>query len=152
MLATLEQLHNMAITTESKEGIMHKVYNILNQDNICNVKQSPNQYLFQLYTLIALTDIKGYMMVQFSYAVFKMYGHDSLTMEFDITRTNFKKNVLYKISHSKEILDKASKIYWICDSKTPIENVNYVRLTKLLQGYLENEVDMNSRGSCKDNW
>ena len=63
-----------------------------------------------------------------------MYAHDSLTMEFDLTRTNHRKNVLYKISYAKEVLDKASKIYWICDSKQPREHFNYVRLTKLLQG------------------
>ena len=63
-----------------------------------------------------------------------MYGHDSLTMEFDLTRTNHRKNVLYKISYAKEVLDQASKIYWICDSKRPREHFNYVRLTKLLQG------------------
>ena len=67
-------------------------------------------------------------------SVFKMYGHDSLTMEFDLTRTNHRKNVLYKISYAKEVLDQASKIYWICDSKRPREHFNYVRLTKLLQG------------------
>ena len=65
-----------------------------------------------------------------------MYGHDSLTMEFDLTRTNHRKNVLYKISYAKEVLDEASKIYWICDSKTPREYFNYIRMTKLLQGTL----------------
>jgi len=154
MLATLDQLHDMAIPkakNQTNGGIMQKVFEIFTHENVCNLKQSPQQYLLRLYTLIALTDIKGYMMVQFSYAVFKMYGHDSLTMEFDLTRTNHRKNVLYKISYAKEVLDQASKIYWICDSKRPREHFNYVRLTKLLQGHLENEVDMNSRGTCKDN-
>ena len=74
-----------------------------------------------------------------------MYGHDSLTMEFDLTRTNFRKNNLYKISYSKEVLEEASNEYWICDPKTPRrEDYNYIRITKLLQGYLQNEVDMSS--------
>ena len=81
-----------------------------------------------------------------------MYGHDSLTMEFDLTRTNFRKNNLYKISYSKEVLEEASNEYWICDPKTPRrEDYNYIRITKLLQGYLQNEVDMSSRGSCNGN-
>ena len=91
------------------------------------------------------------LILNFFFLVFKMYGHDSLTMEFDLTRNNHRRNVLYKISHSKEILNQASQDYWMCDSQTPRENLNYVRLTKLLQGYIQNEVDMNPQGSCKDN-
>ena len=56
---------------------MHKVFEILNHENICTLEQSPQQYLFNLYTLIALTDVKGYMMVQFSYAgKLKLYIHN----------------------------------------------------------------------------
>lgn len=71
MLATLDQLHDMAIPkakNQTNGGIMQKVFEIFTHENVCNLKQSPQQYLLRLYTLIALTDIKGYMMVQFSYA------------------------------------------------------------------------------------
>ena len=87
-----------------------------------------------LYTLIALAEIKGYMMVQFSYIVFKMYGHDSLILESDVSRRKFSTNAAYKISFGKEVLDLASSELWHCDSQNPQEGVNYVRLTKLLQG------------------
>ena len=71
MLATLDQLHDMAIPKTKNQttgGIMQKVFEIFTHENVCNLKQSPQQYLLRLYTLIALTDIKGYLMVQFSYA------------------------------------------------------------------------------------
>ena len=70
MLATLEQLHEIAIPNSNNTviGILKTVQEILtHHENICNLQQSPRQYLFNLYTLIALTDIKGYMMVQFSH-------------------------------------------------------------------------------------
>ena len=35
--------------------------------------QSPNQLLYNLYNIIALTEIKGYAMLQFSYMMLKIY-------------------------------------------------------------------------------
>ncbi len=56
----------------------------------------------------------------------------------------------YKISFAKEVLEQVSKDYWRCDPQQPQEGLTYLRLTELLQGHLENEVDMNSLGSCRD--
>ena len=64
---------------------------------LCHFNFSDKQYLMNLYNLIALSEIKGYMMVQFSYIVFKMYGHDSLILESDVSRRKFKTNTAYKI-------------------------------------------------------
>ena len=137
----------------NRTDIMFKILNYFQDSNgpLCELNQSPSQFLLNLYNLIALTEIKGYMMVQFSYIVFKMYGHDSLTMEVDITRRKFKTNSAYKISFAREILESSTNDYWRCDSANPKEGSTFVRLTKLLQGHLENEVDMNSLKSCRDN-
>ena len=41
--------------------------------------QSPNQLLYNLYNIIALTEIKGYAMLQFSYMMLKIY--DKVTLD-----------------------------------------------------------------------
>lgn len=40
---------------------------------ICSEQQSPQQLLFNLYNTIALTEIKGYTMMQFSYMLLRLY-------------------------------------------------------------------------------
>lgn len=40
----------------------------------CSANQSPQQVLFNLYNSIALTELKGYMMMQFSYMLLKLYN------------------------------------------------------------------------------
>lgn len=40
---------------------------------LCNTKQSPQQVLYNLYNAIALTELKGYSMIQFSYMLLKLY-------------------------------------------------------------------------------
>ena len=119
-----------------RTDLLFKVLKMLtgNKENLCDFGLTEKQYLMNLYSLIALAEIKGYMMVQFSYIVFKMYGHDSLTLESDVSRRKFSTNTAYKISFAKEILNAASSDLWHCDSQNPEEGVSYVRLTKLLQG------------------
>jgi len=51
----------------------------------------------------------------------------------------------------KEALEKADSAYWRCDPKTNVEGETYVQLTKLLQGHIQNEVDLNPQASCKEN-
>lgn len=145
MLSALEQLNNMAIPTHDGGGqllhgtqrgdIMYKLYMLLvkNRENICNLQQSPHQLILNLYNLIALSEIKGYMMVQFSYVMFKVYGRDSLSMESDLAKRKYNTNTAYKISFAKEILQKVSSDFWLCDAKRPLEGQTYIRMTQLLQ-------------------
>jgi hypothetical protein len=41
---------------------------------LCNAHQSPQQVLFSLYNAIALTELKGYTMIQFAYMLKRLYG------------------------------------------------------------------------------
>lgn len=45
---------------------------------LCNTKQSPQQVLYNLYNAIALTELKGYSMIQFSYMLLKLYDRGNL--------------------------------------------------------------------------
>lgn len=45
---------------------------------MCSTNQSPQQVLYSLYDAIALTELKGYTMIQFSYMLLRLYGKGSL--------------------------------------------------------------------------
>ena len=42
-----------------------------------------------------------------------------------------------------------SQIYWKCDPDEHVEGQTYVRVTNLLQGHIENEIDLNAQASCR---
>ena len=42
--------------------------------HLCSLGHSPHQIIYNLYNVIALTEIKGYAMLQFSYMMLKIYG------------------------------------------------------------------------------
>lgn len=41
---------------------------------MCSTRQSPQQVLYSLYDAVALTELKGYTMIQFSYMLLRLYG------------------------------------------------------------------------------
>ena len=51
---------------------------------------------------------------------------------------------------SQAIFEKADRSIWRCDPDTYIENSTYLQITKLLQGHIENEMDLNRERSCVD--
>ena len=40
----------------------------------CTMTSSPHQLVYDLYTLLALTEAKGYAMMQFSWMLLRLYG------------------------------------------------------------------------------
>lgn len=51
----------------------------------------------------------------------------------------------------RKIMEIADRSVWRCDPSHYVEGETYVALTRLLQGYIENEVDLNGDNTCKEN-
>ncbi|KAK9883216.1 hypothetical protein WA026_001406 [Henosepilachna vigintioctopunctata] len=120
-------------------------------DMICGNRQSPQQILYSLYNAIALTEIKGYTMVQFSYMLLKLYDKGNFTKESALTRMNYEERSNQAVQVVKNAMKEASREYWRCDPKEHVKGKTYEEITQLLQGYIINEVDMNSDGTCREN-
>ena len=95
--------------------------------------QSPHQLIYNLYNIIALAEIKGYAMIQFSYMMLKLYNPGNFTLESDLARKNFESQATDKLLAVKGILPNMSRDFWRCDPAKHIEGKTYVRLTQLLQ-------------------
>lgn len=51
----------------------------------------------------------------------------------------------------QRLLERADRAVYRCDPKHHVENETYLAVTRLRQGYIENEVDMNKDGTCREN-
>ncbi|KAL0268009.1 UNVERIFIED_CONTAM: hypothetical protein PYX00_010108 [Menopon gallinae] len=118
---------------------------------ICNVKESPHQILYNLYNTVSLADYKGYIMLQFSYMILKINEKGNFVAESKRETSKFEKRVQEKANAIRNALANAERSIYNCDPKQYVEGVNYVKLTKLLQGYIENEVNLNPYGTCREN-
>ncbi|XP_969643.2 uncharacterized protein LOC658141 isoform X1 [Tribolium castaneum] len=135
-------------------GILQLLSNNLKEiegDMLCNSHQSPQQVLFSLYNAIALTELKGYTMIQFAYMLKRLYGEGNFTTESQIARERFQERTTNIIDAVKSAMSTTSRDLWKCDPKRHVSGETYVEVTQLLQGYIQNEVDLNPEGTCREN-
>lgn len=118
---------------------------------LCNSQQSPQQVIYNLYNTIALTELKAYTMVQFSYMLLRLYNEGNFTKESKILQERYQERTNDAIESVRKAMENSSRELWICDPKSHKEGKTYLQITELLQGYIQNEVDMNRDGTCREN-
>ncbi|VVC93972.1 unnamed protein product [Leptidea sinapis] len=99
--------------------------------DVCELQLSPHQLIYDMYNTISLAEIKGYAMMQFSWMLLKIYGKGNYTQEASLTRERY--------------VERTARAAAAARRET------YAQVTRLLQGYIENEVDMNTEQTCKEN-
>lgn len=86
--------------------------------------------------------------MQFSYILLKSFGKGNFNAERKQMQEMFK-NRINRHRHSTEQLMKlAGRDFWRCDPNRHEEGKTFLQITRLLQGYVENEVNMNLGSSC----
>jgi len=147
----LELFHRTVSPTESSDKhLFPYLHSILEEgEHLCTMTQSPHQLMYNLYNIIALTEIKGYAMLQFSYMMLKISGKGNFTVEAEAAKNQFELQATEKMNSIKMVLPTMSRQYHKCDPAVHKEGETFHQVTKLLQGYIENEVDMNPSQSCK---
>ncbi|KAL1497457.1 hypothetical protein ABEB36_008426 [Hypothenemus hampei] len=120
-------------------------------DMMCSTKQSPQQVLYNLYEAIATTELKGQIMVQFSYMMLRLYGKGNFTKEAEHSQERYQERNNNAANIARSAMQKMSRELWKCDPKKHIKGETYEEITNLLQGYVQNEVDLNPDGTCREN-
>ena len=70
------------------------------------------------------------------------------TQESLLMRKNFERRATKAQELMQKVLERADRSLWRCDPNTHKEGSSYLQITRLLQGYIENEVDLNRDGGC----
>jgi len=122
---------------------------IQNDEHLCGMSQSPFQLMYNLYNIIALTELKGYAMLQFAYMTLRINNQGNFTAEAEVAKDDFERSSKEKLLSILEVLPGMSRKFQKCDPLKHKENESFLAVKGFLQGYIENEVDMNEGGSCK---
>ncbi|XP_004925383.1 uncharacterized protein LOC101735738 isoform X3 [Bombyx mori] len=119
--------------------------------DVCTLQMSPHQLIYDIYNTIALAEIKGYAIMQFSWMLLKLYGKGNFSQEASLTRERYGQRTTQAANVVRGVLSSASRDLYRCDPIQHEEGKTYDQVTRLLQGYIENEVDMNPQGTCQEN-
>ncbi|XP_076232515.1 chemokine-like protein orion isoform X2 [Calliopsis andreniformis] len=119
---------------------------------ICSENQSLQELLYNLYTTITLSEIKGYAMIQFSYLLLRLYNPGTnFTEEMELIKQQYAVRTSDTVRAVKTAMAFAPKDVWKCDPRQHKLDETYTQLTQLFQGYIVNEVDLNRDSSCREN-
>lgn len=66
-------------------------------------------------------------------------------------RADFEKRSIDSQEMVKQVMQRADRVLWTCDPPVYVKGETYDEVTRLLQGYIENEVDMNPDNTCREN-
>ncbi|EDW87293.2 uncharacterized protein LOC6526462 [Drosophila yakuba] len=112
----------------------------------CKTPQSPQQFLYFFYVLFYIVhELKAHALVEWSWLLLRKFGQDVSIEEEDRSAYKRTEGTLAKI---KDLMSRADRSVWRCDPWEHKSGVTYEEVTRLLQGYVENEVDLNSDGVC----
>ncbi|KAH8376690.1 hypothetical protein KR093_000909, partial [Drosophila rubida] len=129
----------LSLMTESYQLSTHKR---------CSLLLSPQQFVYALYMDIAITELKGYTMLEFSLMTLRLLGKGNFNEEIQLMRHNYAQRTAHAVSSLRAIMQRADRRVWRCDPDKHVHNATYDEVTRLLQGYVENEVDLNNDQSC----
>lgn len=90
------------------------------------------------------------MMMQGSFMLRNTYQKGDFTNEAAALRSDFIHRTVQSLQVSQEIFEKADRSVWRCDPELHLENSTYLQITKLLEGHIENEMDLNRERTCTD--
>ncbi|EDX02318.2 uncharacterized protein LOC6525374 isoform X1 [Drosophila yakuba] len=122
----------------------------VSNNQICNTMQSAQQFIYSLYADIALTELKAYTMMEFSWMMLRVYGKGNYTQEAELMRSDYEKRTERTLKMLKDVMLRADRIVYRCDPPKHVQGVTYDEVTRLLQGYIENEVDLNNEETCRE--
>ncbi|GBP21654.1 hypothetical protein EVAR_16200_1 [Eumeta japonica] len=117
----------------------------------CELQLSTHQVIYDMYKTVALTEIKGYAMMQFSWMLLRVYGKGNFTQEASLTRKRYDERTAKTALAARAAMASAGRDVYTCDPPHHEEGTTFAQVTRLLQGYIENEVDMNKDGTCREN-
>ncbi|XP_030378228.1 uncharacterized protein LOC115626861 isoform X3 [Scaptodrosophila lebanonensis] len=147
MSRTFQDIENIMV----KQALYYRVH-MFSSSQICNMHQSPQQFVYALYSDIALTELKGYIMMEFSWMMLRVYGKGNFTQEAELMRNDYERRTERTLKLLQEVMRRSARIVWRCDPE-PQHHVlgqTYDEVTRLLQGFIENEVDLNSDETCRE--
>ncbi|KAM3962659.1 uncharacterized protein ACR2FA_003285 [Aphomia sociella] len=148
---SMSQLRRSVVHNNLFQNVLKEQNQYFNRSRLCELQASPHQLIYDMYSAIELAEIKGYAMTQFSWMLLKIYRAGNITEEAIQTRARHRQGAIHMAKATRRALTLAKRELYRCDPIEHVEGKTYDQVTRLLQGYIENEVDMNSENTCSKN-
>lgn len=106
--------------------------------------------MYELYEAITILELQAYMMMQCSYMLLDVYQRSYNTIKAAALSKSFEQKIVESLQVSYEIFKHADRTFHKCDPDEYVEGSTFLQITRLLQGHIENEIDLNRERTCRD--
>ncbi|XP_037049805.1 uncharacterized protein LOC119084060 isoform X2 [Bradysia coprophila] len=113
--------------------------------------ESTNQKLYEYYVDISAAQLKAYSLVQLSYMFLTVYNQNNSVMLAENLRMRFNERTILTQQRVIDLMDQSGRETWNCDQEPNEYRYKGVtnQVTRLMQGYVDNEVNLNPVNDCK---
>lgn len=87
--------------------------------------------------------------MQFSWMALQVLKQERFTEKSINQRDEYETRTRKVVDLIPKLMKRASRNSWTCDPEVHVKGQTYDEVTKLLQGYIENEVNLNTENTCK---
>ncbi|KAH8252256.1 hypothetical protein KR038_000526, partial [Drosophila bunnanda] len=120
-------------------------------EQMCLARKSPQQFAYQLFSTATFTELKGYAMMEYSWMALRQLRQGNFTQELQLMREHHQKRLAKAKQVLRQVMSKSGRVYWRCDpsgQEQHVEEGSYSRVTRLLQGFVENEINLSEDQTC----
>lgn len=124
---------------------------LLDEFQECRLRTSPHRIIYAVYERVAGSLLRGQIVLQWAHTLLATEGQQEREQNNEqAAQSKTEYNITRMAIHEKALsaLANENRDIWRCDPLNGHTSGTYTELTQLLQGYLENEKDMNGRGTC----
>ncbi|XP_014242049.1 uncharacterized protein LOC106662462 [Cimex lectularius] len=148
---SLEIIQDLIYNEETLTNVFQLTMREANEDYLrCEKDQSVQQILFNLYNHVQITQLKAYAMLQFSWMLLKAYDKGNFEMESELFKHKYLERMEQQANSIVYEMQQAPNEIKKCDPLIHKQDETYTELTRFLQGYIVNEVDLNKEKTCAE--
>ncbi|XP_066151754.1 uncharacterized protein [Euwallacea fornicatus] len=138
---------------DGENNLLQSVKKVLERSKLDNgwigdIPQSVQQLYYDLYNVISVVQLKAYILLQFSNLRNMLSAENRINILHNAlsTRRNFLSWT--QTTHQHLSLAEKDRVIQRSDPFAFRQGQNFEKFTRLLQGHVENEADMDKRGQC----
>lgn len=88
------------------------------------------------------------MMMQFSWMILQILNKETNSDAASSKRLAYEERTKKVITLIPKLMARGKTNVWTCDPRSHVKGVTYDEVTRLLQGFIENEVNLNRENTC----
>lgn len=146
----MQQAANDLNTTIGSSSFWNDLATSMANNQTCQLAdvRNSNEFVFDIYKDLSAVSLKSYISIQLTQMILKVTNEADRNLKvISDLRDSYFNSYVHRQVMVKELLKRVSAKKWTCD-RMKFPSI-YHQITRFIQGFVDNEVNLNDEKSCK---